>query len=251
MSRIASIARGARKAVVDNSPAILTAMAVAGVVTTAYLTGKATPRALQEISEAESEFTEPLTLNQKIYLTGHCFVPALTSGVLTIGCILMAQSINTRRQAAMISAVTLAESRFSDYKAKVKEHLGDGKEQKIRDEVAQDQVNRIPENAQVIVTNEGTQLFLDGMSGRLFESSVERVRKAENKLNYKLNNEPYASLNDFYDYLDLDPIGMGEDFGWRSEKQVDITFSTVLRNDRATIVIDYSTHPIRDYYKFG
>ncbi|ASR84045.1 hypothetical protein SEA_TEACUP_40 [Arthrobacter phage Teacup] len=250
MSHITSIARGARKFVVDNSPMILTGMAVAGLVTTAVLAAKASPRAWMDVQHAESERTEPLTTVEKVKLTYHYFIPAAVAGSLTIGAIIMAQSINARRQAAFISAYTLVDNRFKDYQQKVVEKMGQAKEQEVRDDIAQDYVKANPiNNSTLIVNDNDTQAFLDIMSGRHFLSSVEKVRKAENKLNYQLNNDAYASLNDFYDALGIPHISMGEELGWRSGKMVDVRLSTALDNDRAVITIDFSVEPIGDYYR--
>lgn len=251
MSQITSIAGKARKFVADNSPMILTGMAVAGVITTTYLAVKNTPRAYMDIQHAESERTDPLTNVEKVRLTYHYYIPAAVTGSLTIGAIIMAHSVNARRQAAFISAYTLVETKYRDYQQKVAEHIGDKKEQAVRDDLAQDYANANAGSAQLIVNNEDTQQFLDMMSGRKFTSTVDKVRKAENRLNFQLNNEPYASLNDFYDALGVPHISMGEELGWRAGRMVDIRLSTVLDNDRAVITLDFSVEPIRDYYKFG
>jgi hypothetical protein len=244
------MAEGARKFVVDNSPMILTGMAVAGVVTVAVLTAKASPRAVQDIQHAESERTEPLTTVEKVTLTYHYFIPAAVAGSLTISAIVMAQTVNSRRQAAFISAYTIAESRYRDYQQKVVDKMGEAKEQEVRDDIAQDYVNANPiNNSTLIVNDTDTQAFLDILSGRHFLSTVEKVRKAENKLNYQLNNDAYASLNDFYDALGIPHIAVGEDLGWKSGRMVDVRLSTVLDNDRAVITIDFSVEPIGDYYK--
>ena len=213
MSHITSIAGKARKFVVDNSPMILTGMAVAGVITTTFLAVKNTPRAYMDIQHAESERVDPLTNVEKVKLTYHYYIPAAVAGSLTIGAIVMAHSVNSRRQAAFISAYTLAETKLRDYQQKVVDHIGEKKEQAVRDDLAQDYVNRNVAS-QVIVNSDDTQPFIDMMSGRKFNSTVDKVRKAENKLNYQLNNEPYASLNDFYDALGIPHISMGEELGW-------------------------------------
>lgn len=250
MSHITSIAKGARKFVVDNAPMILTGMAVAGVVTTAVLAAKASPSAYMDIQHAESESTEPLTTVEKAKLTYHYYIPAAVAGSLTIGAIIMAHSVNSRRQAAFISAYTLVENRYRDYQQKVVDHMGEAKEQAVRDDLSQDYVNANPMSQSTLIVNDGdTQAFLDLTSGRHFLSTVDKVRKAENKLNYQLNNDAYASLNDFYDALGIPYIAIGEELGWKSGRMVDVRLSTVLDNDRAVITIDFSVEPIGEYFK--
>jgi hypothetical protein len=260
MTRITSVIRGARKLVTDNSPAILTAVAVVGVATTAFLAAKATPQAMEDIKQAETEQGEPLTVNQKIYLVGYHYVPAVVSGTMTIACIIGVSYIHHQRHAALISAYTLSEKVIQEYQEKVKENLGEGKERKVRDDIAQDTVNANPPSSEkIFITGHGDHMFLDKMSGRYFRSTVDKVRKAENKLVHQLNNDAYASLNDFYGYLNIPASDIGEELGWQSDNIVEVLFSTVLVGDgeeniaegTPCIVMTYSVTPIRNYWKFG
>jgi len=253
MSRIASIAWGARKFVVDKSPAILTGMAVAGVITTTFLAVKATPRALQEISEAESEFIEPLTVNQKIYLTGHNYIPAVITGVMTISCIIMAQSINASRYAALMGALDASVSEFKQYKDKVTETMGEGKEQKIREAVAQDKVNADPaSNREVIITGNGDVLCYDTLSGRYFTSDVESIRKAVNDVNAQILNDGYASVNEFYGRIGLSSNAIGEELGWNTDNLLDVKYDYVAAEDgKPCLALNYQAAPVRGFYKFG
>lgn len=253
MTRIASIARGARKLVVDNSPAILTGLAVAGVVSTAILAGKATPRALQEISEAESEQTEPLSVNQKIFLVGHCYLPAIVSGAFTISCLIMAQSINAKRYAAMMSALNLSEIAHKEYQQKVTETLGVNKEQKVRDEVAQDRVNNHPvSDREVIITGNGNVLCYDSYSDRYFESEMQTLRKSENEINFQIIHEMYASLNDFYSAIGLAQIPVGDEVGWTNDRKFDLKITTTLsKDDKPCLTMSFGATPIRGFHKFG
>lgn len=253
MTRIASIARGARKLVVDNSPAILTGLAVAGVVSTAILSAKATPRALQEISEAESEFVEPLTVNQKIFLVGHHYVPAVITGVFTISCMIMAQSINAKRYAAMMSALNLSEIAHKEYQQKVTETLGENKEQKVRDEVAQDRVNNHPvTDRDVIITGSGNVLCYDTYSDRYFESEMQTLRRAENDINFELIHEMYASLNDFYSAVGLPRLPMGDEVGWTNDNRFVLRITTTLsKDDKPCLTMTFGTTPLRGFHKFG
>ena len=89
---------------------------------------------------------------------------------------------------------------------------------------------------------------MDGFSGRYFTSTMERIRKAQNDLNYKLLNEVYASLNDLYEYLDLAPIGAGDELGWTTNHQLDLSFSSTLTEDgHPCLVINFRNEPMANY----
>lgn len=253
MMHIASIAGKARDFATNNSPAILTGVAIAGVVTTAVLAVRATKPALIDIQHAESERTEPLTKTEVVKLCWKHYVPAAGVGVVTIACIIGAQSVNTRRHAALVSAYALSEKSFIELQEKVEETFGKNKSDKVHTDIAQDTVDANPPvQEQVVVVSSGNDhLFMDKLSGRYFRSTVDKVDKAVNKINFDLNNNAYASLNEFYGYLDLDHTEMGEELGWQADDLLNVRKSVVLTNDEPCIVITFSMNPIRNYWKFG
>lgn len=252
------IAKRAEKLLADNSPVILTAMAVTGSLTTAYLTGKASFKAadiLRRNHEAKArvnglDYQEP-TFKQDFQLLWKLYIPAMGSGLLTISCIVGANRIGMRRAAAMASAYSLSEKAWGEYKDKVVEKMGERKEQGVRDEVAQDRVNRNPVSGrEIIITGNGEVLCCDSITGRYFESNVESLRKAQNDMNKKIIHDMYATLSDFYDYIKLPTTPFSNEVGWNSDNLLELNFSTVLAEDgRPCISLDYATFPIRDYHR--
>lgn len=253
MLNIAGIAQGAREFATHNSPAILTGVAIAGVATTAVLAVRATKPALIDIQHAESEKTEPLTKTEVVKLCWKHYIPAAGVGVVTIACIIGAQSVNTRRHAALISAYTLSEKSFTELQDKVEETFGKNKADKVRDDIAQDNVNANPPKAEqvVVVSSVTDHMFRDKLSGQYFRSTVDKVEKAINKINFDLNNNAYASLNDLYSYLGVEGTDMGEDLGWKSDVLLEWQRSVVMAGDEPCIVLSLSDAPVPNYWKFG
>lgn len=250
MSHFTSIAGKAREFVVDNSPMILTGMAVAGVVTTAVLAVKNTPRAYMDIQHAESERVEPLTNVEKAKLTYHYYIPAAVAGSLTIGAIIMAHSVNSRRQAAFISAYTIADNRYREYQKKVAETVGPNKEQQIRDDVAQDIVNKnVNSERDVFITGTGKVWTYDPFTDRLFEADMQTLQQAEIDTNFQILNEGYASLNDYYGYLGIPHVSMGEDLGWTSDKKLDVHITTTTAEGRPCFCISFMQDPFPKYHR--
>jgi hypothetical protein len=253
MIALAGLARGARKFAIDNAPAILTGVACAGVATTAILAVKATKPALIDIMQAESELGRDLTKTETVRLCWRYYVPAAGVGVMTIACIVTASSINTTRQAAMASAYAMTEQELRKMQEKMAEQFGQNKANKVQDDVNQDIVRENPPTQEqvVIVTSGNDHLFMDKLSGRYFRTTVDKVDKAVNRINFDLNNNAYASLNDFYEYLDLDHTQMGEELGWQADDILEWRRSLVMAGDEPCIVLGFSMTPIRNYYKFG
>jgi len=256
MIRLARYAGAARKLVGDNSPAILTAVAVVGVVTTAVMVAKAAPQAHLDVQNHLSETTEELTLVDEFKLTYRYYVPAALVGTATIACIIGANTVSTKRTAALASAYGITEMAFRDYKDKVIQHIGETKETKIHDEVMKDFVDRTGPEAQIILSDKGSQLFCDRYSERYFESDMETVKRAMNDTNYQILNDDYASLNDLYRRLEIKPSTIGEEVGWTTDKRLEPRYSAqIITTDdgrtRACITIDYAKAPIRNFDRFG
>lgn len=251
----------------ENAPTILTTLAIGGVVSTAVLAGKASIKAsrLLEAEEeeknarvAEEYYQDPekmtpeyseLTVLETLKIAGPCYVPAAIMGAATIGCILGANSLNLRRQAALASLYSISEATLKEYKEKTKELMGEKKAQKIEDECVQDMINRHPvDDSNIFRTRHGDTLFYDTLSGRYFFSDIEFVRRVENDIKGQIYAEMCVSLNDFYYQLDLNGIVLGEDCGWNVENMIDLKFTGALRSDGTPcIAIGYNAGPIYNF----
>ena len=246
------------KVLVRNSPTLLTGLSVAGLLSTAVLAVRATPKALDIIGEEQCERVNKnrklpfnsLTKKEIIKLTWKCYVPAALIGAATIACIIGANSINLKRHAALAGAYSLTAATLKEYQAKVVETLGEKKSHEIKEEIHKDKLRKTPVTANdVIVVGQGDALCFDVMSGRYFKSDYEKIRKAQNDLNRDLLSEMWISLNNVYDELGLPPIKMGEELGW-AVNHSDIEFelsSQIADNGQPCLVIDYSVAPRADY----
>jgi uncharacterized protein DUF6353 len=249
----ADIAKRATRFASDHSPAILTGIAVAGTVTTAYLTGKAAFKAAQIIDEREVSpvggIRDEIDIRDKVDLTWKLFIPAAGMAGMTIACIIMSNRVGSRRAAALAGAYAVTERAFEEYKEKVTEKIGVNKERAVRDEIAQDHVTRDQPNKEVIVLS-GDVLFRDDWSGRYFRSTMEDVKAAQNKVNHQRLNDNYASVNDFYCAVGLPTTRAGDESGWNLDRGLELAFSTaVTENQEPCIVVSFNVEPIREYYR--
>ena len=146
-----------------NSPAILTGLGIAGGITTTVLAVKATPKALKLIEEAEKEKNkarkadEPnikLTTPEVIKAVWKPFLPVVAMGGASIACVIGANSVHTRRHAALYSAYKLSETALSEYKDKVEEVVSEKKMKDIKQKVAEGHVKQVIDDekkAQIII----------------------------------------------------------------------------------------------------
>jgi hypothetical protein len=240
----------------ENSTTILTAAGVAGTVSTAVLTGRATLKATELIEHEKKELGHvngrgevEVTLPAKVWLVWRFYIPPFGVGVATITCIIAANKIASKKIAALAVAGGISERALQEYKSKVVERLGHRENTKIRDEIAQDRVNKHPVNQrEVILAGTGEVLLFDMTTGRYFQSTVEDVKRAENKINHTLNNFMYASLSEFYDEIGLPPTSFSDSVGWNGNNHLEIIFSAVMSTDqRPCIAIDFKNPPTSEY----
>jgi hypothetical protein len=235
----------------ENSPTILSSLAVAGLVSTVVLAVKATPRAMELLEEERDRPCNEYRPNglykrEIIRVTWRCYIPAAACGIATIVCIIQANTINQRRIAAVAGAYTIAERALQEYQSKVVETIGKNKEQRVRDEIASDRIKKNPPSAnEVIITGKGEVLCYDSQTGRYFKSSIEEIRQAVNLLNMQLMNEHFVPLNDLYFALGIKETKLGEDLGWKVEDGlIEIKFSTQFSEDEVPcLVLNYDVVP--------
>lgn len=244
---------------VKHSPEILTGIGIAGMITTTVLAVKATPKALKLMEAKQEELypnsTEKLTPLETVKTTWKCYIPAAITGVTSVACLIGANSVNARRNAALATAYNLSATALSEYKDKVVETIGEKKEQIVRDKVAEERLKKEPLNqSTVIVTSNGNSRFYDDISKRRFTSDIEKIRRITNDLNARmLDGEDHVSLNDFYYELGLEGIAFGDDLGWNVSKNgrkgmIEVDFSAHLDDDgQPSIVLEYLVAPVRGY----
>lgn len=243
-----------KKVLSQRSPEILIVLGVTGFISTTVLAVKATPKALRLIEEKKKEERkDELTPLETVATTWKCYIPAVVTGTVSAACIIGANSVNAKRNAALATAYKLSETAFSEYKAKVVETIGEKKEKIVKEKIAQDKVDKNPPESNgksIIITGNGTTLCYDGVFGQYFESSKDAIEKAINTVNYRMLSEQYVSLNDLYDEIGVDKIEVGDMVGWNISKQglVEVEFDTALSKDnRPCLVIHYNVAPVYDY----
>ena len=249
---IGAIVSRARKAAADNTPTILTAIGVTGTIATAVLASRASFKASEVLQEAEKNVTSyedgpSLDNREKFDLVWKLYIPAATTGVVTLACIITANRVSNRRAVALASAYSISQEAFREYKEKVFEKIGEKKEQAVRDEIAQDRVNNNPPS--LIVANTTKTLCFDSYSGRPFESDLESIRTAVNDINYQLLSDDYASLTDFWEKIGLDRTSDSDEIGWNIDRKLEVEYAAALFEGKPVLTIEFRTIPIRSYWQ--
>ena len=255
---LSKVVKDVTKSLKKHSPEILTGVGIVGMGTAIVFAVRATPKALQLIElEKEERGVDKLKPMETVKATWKCYIPTAVMAATSTVCLIGASSANLRRNAALATAYALSESTLKDYQKKVVENIGEKKEQAVRDAIAKDKIDRTPlRKESVVITGRGNTLCFDSISGRYFESDIDKIKKSVNDLNLSMLNNDYISLNEFYYELGLEGIAIGDDLGWNvSRGYIKLDFSSQLAHEGVPgvaegtpcLVIDYELAPRYDY----
>lgn len=249
------------------SPVALSCIASIGVVITAVAAVKATPKAIELIKEDSMEKhdgdTYAYTKKEAITAAWKCYIPAAVFGIATIACIMGANTLNKRQQAALTSAYALVQNSYKEYKDKLKELYGEETHNAIIDAIVKEKCKDVYISAPggfynstldfgESVEPDITRTFYDSFSQRYFETTIAKVIEAEYHLNRNYMLVGDVTLNDFYELLGLEKTDIGDTVGW-SSCTGDILWLdfnhrlTTLDDGMEIFIIDMVFDPTTDY----
>ena len=205
---------------------ILTCIGGVGVIATTITAVKATPKAIRLIEEAKKEKGEELSKWETVKAAGKVYAPTVLIGTGTLFCIFGANAMNKKRHAALVSAYTLVDSSYKQYKRKLKELYGQEAHEEIVNAIVVEEAREVGITAGCLCNNTcltddeacgDPVLFYDEWSNRYFESTIEQVITAQYHANRNFVLRGYAVLNELYEFLGLEPTDYGGAVGWAVE----------------------------------
>lgn len=206
-----------------HSSTILTVISAVGVITTAVLAVKATPKAIDILNENtgwthEGVIEEP-TIIEKAELCWRCYIPAAMVGLSTIVCIFGANGINKKRQAALVSAYGLLRTSYNEYRNKVADLIGEDGATEVHKAVVEDKLKD-----RNIKVEDGKMLFYDYFSGQYFSKTMAELIDAEYQMNRKFAVRGYVTIGEWYDLLGLTNDMFNDVLGWSLDNEDDSEF---------------------------
>lgn len=247
------------------APTIFSGMAVVGVGATAVLAARAGMKAEYVLADAYAEKnkqafevnrdnpnpvaqSEDLTTAEKVKALIPLYIPAAITGISTIALIVAANTINLRRQAALLGVATLAETTLKEYQNKMEELFGEKKAEQVRQEVVKSKAETALatlNDGDIFRAKGGNVLCCDAVSGRFFYSDINTIREAGNELNRRMCiGDEQQTLNDLYYELNIPPIHLGEELGWSVETPIDFHFDSAVRSDGTPyLIMDFKEMP--------
>lgn len=250
-SNVSRFFKGVQRTLTKHSPEILTGIGIAGMFTSTVLAVTATPKALRICEIVKKEKEEPKKLDY-VKATWKCYIPAAVTGAVSTACLIGASSVNLKRNAALATAYQISQTAITEYRDKVIETVGEETEKVVREKVAEEKVKKTPAPSNEVIMVEGEDFYcLDTITGRYFRSTHNKIKDVEIRVNHRLLNEMYISLNEFYDELGLPRTRVGDELGWNIDKgKLEIYISSIIdEKGRPVLVLDYNVSPEYNYYK--
>lgn len=220
----------------DNQSALLVVGASVGVLSTAYLTGRASFQAAHVLSEDSTH----RSTEDRVRLVWKLYIPAGASAATTILLVTGIRHVDGRRILAANTALAVSQRAYEGYREQVIEELGEKKDQTFLAKVAEKRVNEsVPLRPDMIVGS-GSVMCCELYTGRYFMSDMESINRAVNEINSRLNKHDYATLDDFYYEVGLENTTTSGQTGWESPKLMELEFSSVLSQGKPCLAFDYN-----------
>ncbi len=233
-----------------NSPTILFAGGVVGVVATTVLACKATLKLEDVLDEAETDRKRANELKHKSYseedrLNDHriitfrtagkvtkLYAPAIAVGIVSIAALTGSHVVLSRRNAAVMAAYSALDKGFNEYRARVRNELGEEKDlefrhgtQTITETIETDEGSKKVERkvASGDIPSIYAKFFDDGSTSWSREPEYNRVFLScqQNYANDLLRARGHVFLNEVYDRLGLPRTKAGAVVGWVMSKDGD------------------------------
>jgi hypothetical protein len=137
------------------------------------------------------------------------YIPTAIAGLSTIVCILGANALNKKQQAAITSAYIFMENAFKEFREKSKVLFGEDADRQVVEAIAKDKYHE--EDFKV---EDEKDLYFEEFYNEYFSRTEEEVLQAEYHFNRNFALRGYASLGEFYEFLDLPHKPIGDALGW-------------------------------------
>lgn len=231
------------KAVTKRTPEILAGLGIGAFITSTVSAVAATPTAMKKLEEKKKELkADKLTLKETVKTIGPDYAVSAVSCVAGIGCVCASVNSSNKRYIALSTSYSLLDDFTRTYINKTREIVGKSKEEKIRDAVNQERIDKnVPtQNVNIFAPKEdGTYrcLFYEPITNRYFWERREKIEIAIAKA-YKEIESSFEEELSVYTWLSLLPQELMKGLPDGSiDKYMDMGWSRTTPYDGLTIDI--------------
>lgn len=222
------VLRAARKlgtSVRKHSPLLLTIGAIAGVGAVIFTTSKAAVKTKEQLEDKTYDyFTDgdgPVPTKEKAVIIAKNYWPVAVTAAGTVGCIIFNHKITSSRIQTATALAGVYKEAYDTYREKVRERIGDNDRRELEADIAADKVREAGVTPDLI-PGEGV-LFIESLTGQVFRSSVDDIRREERRYNDDLRGSDWLSINEWLCHLGLNQMEhqIGENLGFVEKYEKD------------------------------
>ena len=234
-----------------NTPTILFAGGVVGVVATTVLASRATLRLEEILDEAEKSHEQARTVDQSDYSeedrkrdhilikaraagkVAKLYTPAIAVGVISVASLTGSHVVLSRRNAAVMAAYSALDKGFNEYRARVRGEFGEDKDRELRygSETRTETVATEDGGSKTVkrktlppgIPSIYAKYFDDGSTSWSREAEYNHffLNCQQNYANDLLHSRGHIFLNEVYDRLGIPRTKAGAVVGWIMTKDGD------------------------------
>lgn len=249
-----------RTVVMANRPEILLGAAIASTIAAVALAAKGGYDSGKFIAHVESENaangTPAPTKAEIVQLTWQNYVPAALCTATALSSTGGLHWIHVREKKALVAtglaaveeARTELKAYIHDLQESVEDNTTDKTLAKVKEGVAEKQIDRIENQFLSDGILEPMYVLRDKESGGWFHGNRNQIIDAVTELNRSIVDNGEADLNTFYNHAGWPDTDHGQDFGWSGGTRVTVRWSLCSRDDGTPAAqFQLEPSPIKDY----
>lgn len=232
-----------------NDTKLLTGGTIIGMLTALATSNMATARVVRDF-DAHPEWT----IGDKIRHGVPHYIPSVIAASGSAYCAIKAENLNAGRIALLNAAIAASENSLNAIQSAMEKELPKSKVDKIKNEAHKEEFEKTAAVGDWEETGNGQFYFYEPWHGRKFKSSVNAIEKARLAVNNRILVENYASINDFYYELKINPIEAGSREGWNVQTgYLEINYDHFQWDDvngetYPVCYLEYITKPRQDFH---
>lgn len=239
----------------DNKASVLIWSGVAGLFGTTIATIPMTMKATRALDKKKAETGKAkLGFKDTVKTVWKYYIPTVAGTVVSVPLIAIGNKEYGKKLISYATYATAATSTLQELRAKIPEVVGKDKAEKINTAVAQNKVDRLPENKTVVVTGKGKTLFYEPITNQLFESDIQTIDTIANNLTAELNDSAYGeiSFTKFLNRLGLQGNCISDNLLWSNARSytkgiVEVDHDVVSAKDnQPCFVLNYNNLALRE-----
>lgn len=186
---------------------------VAGVLATAATSAWCALRTKSAMDEAHNQ--GELTKNEKIALYAKGYLPAGVCIAATSAVIVAFGTTNAKQATALAGTYAMLNKGYGKHKAEIKKLCTPLLDKDEREKLAKKYFEKKDkEEEDLTEEDDGKMIFFEEHYDGFFRAKLEDVIYAEYQINRIMAYQGYATINDFYDALNMDKVEDGDLLGW-------------------------------------